>query len=399
MMYPIHIALILLTIWLIGRKQPDKIWFFIGVILKLVAGIALGKLYLHYYGGGDTFQYFEAAKELTQGSLMDWWLKIRAIEIGHFPNQPRAILFTKIVSGFILLAKGDYWIVSLYFSLVSFLAYWFFYRQIKTTLPNLKWPVIIGFLLLPSTIFWSAGILKGTLTNASVVFLAAMCLKFFFKKKIYSTDIFLSALALVLLLYIKYYILIILSPLIVYAIFDIRAHKYGITPQVRASVYVVLMILTLFIAPSINPNLNVADLPISIAENQDTFHPNLTIPIEIEPTWSSLLTTLPKSLWIGLFSPTILDAGKAVGLIPRAENLFILLFSALSLFLLVKKRLFQPDILVIASVIFILLLAAILPLAAPNYGALIRYRAPFTPFFVMLVTILPTWWLQEKLNR
>lgn len=336
---------------------------------------------------------------MTELPLYEWWLKIRGIEIGYFEGQPRAILFTKIVSVLVLFTKGDYWVISTYFSFVSFLAFWFFYRQIRDTLPNLKWPVVIGFLLLPSTLFWSAGILKGSLTNAAVVFLAGFCLKLFFKKKIYPQDLFLSTVALVILLYIKYYLLILIGPLILYALFDIRAHKAGITKQVRASVYGAIFILTVFIAPSVNPNLNLADLPIAIHENQHTFGNDQTIDVHIEPTWPSLLSQLPESMWIGLYGPTILDAGKTFGLIPRIENLLLLIFSILSLILLFKQRLTSPDILVIATVIFVLLLAATLPLAAPNYGALIRYRAPFTPFFAMLVLILPTWWIQNKLNR
>lgn len=399
MIYLINGLVLSLATLLIGRKQPDQIWFFTGMILKLSAGLLLGWIFMNYYKGSDTFEYFDAAKSLTELPYREYWLKIRGIEIGHFPNQPRAILFTKIVSVLILLTKGDYWIVSLYFSFVSFLAYWFFYRQIITTLPNLKWPVIIGFLLLPSTIFWSSGILKGAITNASLVFLSAMCLKLFFRKKIHPYELFLSAISLVILLYIKYYLLILLGPLIIYTLFDIRAHRMGIAKNLRASVYLVILIVTVFAAPSVNPNLNLADLPIAIHDNQHTFENDHTIDVHIEPNWYSLLATLPKSMVIGLFGPTLADSGKMVGLIPRTENVLIFIFTLFSVILLFKQRLFQPDILVMSVTILVLILAAMLPLAAPNYGALIRYRAPITPFLVMMVTILPVWWIQEKLNR
>ena len=45
MSYLIHGAIILIVLYLIGRKQPEKEIFYLTVGLKILAGIALGLIY------------------------------------------------------------------------------------------------------------------------------------------------------------------------------------------------------------------------------------------------------------------------------------------------------------------------------------------------------------------
>ena len=403
MNYVIHIFILLTSLWLIGRKQPDAHIFYISVFWKLIAGIALGLIYREHYWGGDTFQYFENAKSLADLPFKEWWHMLGQKEVGFYANQPRAILFSKIVSVFIWITQGDYWIVGCYFSILSALAFWFFYRQIKTTLPNIIWPVIIGFLILPTTVFWSAGIMKGTLTNASLIYICAFTLKLFYRKKIHVAEIVLTTLSAVILFYIKYYLLIVIVPVVLYALFDRKAYRAGIKPSLRGIVYLFLVVSTLIIAPTVNPNLNVLNLPEIVYQNQqEAFNPtpdDSSINLRIEPTWSSLLKSIPHALVVGLYGPSIFDVGAIWSWIPKIENLLLFLLTIYSLFLLYQRRLYQPDILVIASVIFILLLAIMLPLAAPNFGALVRYKAPMTPFLMTLVLILPYWNYQKRIRN
>ena len=400
MNYFLHSLLLGFCIWLVGRKQPDQLLYYTGISLKLIAGIALGLIHHFHYYGGDTWHYYNAAKLLTDLSISEWWTKLKNAEIGSFANQSRAIFFTKIVSIFIFITKGDYWVVSSYFSFISFLAYWFFYRQIRSTLPNIKWPVVIGFLLFPSNVFWSAGILKGVLTNASVVFISAFSLKLFYRKKIYVWEIFFTGLCAILLYSIKYYLFVVLLPVVLYVFFDGRAHRMGLSKYFRGLVYVTLLSLTVLIAPIINPNLKISELPVALYRNQaqiQAFTSNESdINLLIEPTWLSLLSMVPKSTAIGLFGPSIFDSGSLWSWAPRLENLLIFILAIMSVGLLIRQRLWEPDILVIASLVIILSLATILPLASPNFGTLVRYRAPFTPFLVVLVTILPCWYLQGR---
>ena len=233
-----------------------------------------------------------------------------------------------------------------------------------------------------------------------MVFISAFCLKIFYRKKIYIPEIALVALAVILLFYIKYYLLIVLFPVVIYALFDKWAHRLSLTKTLRGVVYSVILLITILIAPKINPNLRLKNLPQAIHTNQILIKKANSrisqIDLVIDPTWSSLLSAAPKSMAIGLFGPTIFNAGSSWSWVPRIENLFIFLMAILSLGLLFREKLWEPDILVFATLTFILVLATLLPLAAPNFGTLARYRAPFTPFLVTLVTILPCWMIQRR---
>ena len=400
MNYFIHILVLGMVILLIGRKQPDQPLYYTGVLLKLVAGIALGLIYKSHYYGGDTWHYYDAAKLLADLPLNEWWTELQNEEIGSFPNQPRAIFFTKIVSTVIVITKGNYWVVASYFSTLSFLAYWFFYRQIRSTLPNIKWPVVIGFLLFPSSVFWSAGILKGVLTNASITFVSAFCLKLFYRKKIHPGEIFITIVCVILLFTIKYYLFIVLLPVVLYALFDRRAHRLGLSKVFRGTVYISILLLTVLAAPKVNPNLRILDLPSAVYKNQLQIQVSTSnesdIDLLIEPTWGSFLSRVPKAVAAGLFGPTIFNHGSIWSWAPRLENLILAILTVISIGLLIRQKLWEPDILVIASLVLILTLATILPLASPNFGTLVRYRAPFIPFLVVLVTILPCWYLQGR---
>jgi len=105
--------------------------------------------------------------------------------------------------------------------------------------------------LFPSSVFWSAGIMKGAITNAAVVVLSGYTLKIFYSKRFYLIDFFFVMLSLLTLFYIKYYLLIAVIPVMIYAIFDRKAHKAGISKKIRGWTCVLIFIATLISGPHI----------------------------------------------------------------------------------------------------------------------------------------------------
>jgi hypothetical protein len=397
MIYWIHGILILGILFYSGRNVSEKWIYASAALLKIAAGLLLGWIYHFHYGNGDSLRYFNYAQSLlTQADF----LQSLTEPVPFFEGQPRAVIFTRIVSVIMYITKGDYWVVSAYFSLISFGAYWFFYRQMMSTLPNLKWPVIIGFLWFPSCVFWSSGIMKGSLTNAAVVVLAALCIKAFYRKKIWIWDVILAITALMTLYFVKYYLLAVLIPVILYALFDRAAFKMGLTRQLRAIVYVFILLLSALTGPFINPNLRLADMPEAIHRNQQRFQePRVyekALDVYITPHWHSLLTVLPRATFNGLFGPALWHKGPALSWVPRLENTLLLLLAIWSCIDIFKRRLLKPDILVVACLLYVMILATCLALAVPNFGALSRYKAAFLPFWVCCLSVLPVWSIKES---
>jgi hypothetical protein len=401
MTYLAHIVVISAMLWMIGRKQGDPVLFFIAAGLKLAAGVVLGLIFKYYYQGGDTMLYYSEAQSLIGGGFWQWWEAMQTLDVTRFSGQPRAEFFAKIVSVVALITQGDYWIVSLYFSIISFLGYWYFFCQVSSILPQIKWPVAFAFLFLPSTVFWSSGIMKGSLLYSSAVWLAAFTMKLIYRKKMYWGEYVATVLSLGLIFFLAYYLFILLIPVLAFVFIEYRSKRVGFPVWIRITTYGCMLVMTYFLAPKINPNLKAGQLPKAIYRNQvDVYmmtESNSAIDLNIEPTWGSLLAEVPSALFAGLYGPMPWHTGSVWSWVPKVENCLLALLSFWSIALLIRQKLWEADTLVLAMLAFILILAIILPLAAPNFGSLARYKACYTPFLALLVSVLPYgYWLERR---
>jgi hypothetical protein len=92
-----------------------------------------------------------------------------------------------------------------YFSLISFGASWFLFRKINQYFHESTQAAAIAFLFFPSVVFWSSGIIKETLTLASLYFLVGVFLQIFFDRMVDKLVLIISFLASVILWTLKYY--------------------------------------------------------------------------------------------------------------------------------------------------------------------------------------------------
>src|SRR6478609_8007728 len=126
----IHIlVLATFSFWFWKRESLSlKIYFWPALILKIFTGIALGFLYSRYYTVGDTFQYFEGGTKLAALARADvknyfafLWSGDESFDIWSTLalKEPRALFLIKIVSFFSIATLDNYWIISVYFSVIS----------------------------------------------------------------------------------------------------------------------------------------------------------------------------------------------------------------------------------------------------------------------------------------
>ena len=101
--------------------QREKWVFFFALMVKILSGILISFIYLHYFNGGDSWLYFKEAEKL---SFLVSDNQIRSIDIFlnnqdwqniksslSFSNEPRALFFTKIVYLLFLITAGNFWIL------------------------------------------------------------------------------------------------------------------------------------------------------------------------------------------------------------------------------------------------------------------------------------------------
>jgi len=114
---------------------------------------------------------------------------------------------------------------------------------------------------------------------------------------------------------------------------------------------------------------------------------------EFEPTFDGVLSKFIPAVNAAIFRPYIWETGSPTMLISGIENTFLLIFSIWALITKPFKILkcIREDPFLIFCVLFTLILGFGIGLSTSNFGALVRYKIPFLPFYVffLIYLILP----------
>ena len=148
----------------------------IGLFLfKIIAGIAIGWLSLHFYGtGNDYWDINTEARKEYQLLITDPGRYFTNIFTSDYPggysgvfssfdsfwNDLKGNIIIKLVSLFNIFSRGNYYINSLFFNFLVFFGHVALYRVFTKVYPGRSMLVIIGCFLLPSMIYFSSGIHK-----------------------------------------------------------------------------------------------------------------------------------------------------------------------------------------------------------------------------------------------
>jgi hypothetical protein len=369
--------------------------FLVAFALKIAAGVCVGLIYKYYYTVGDTFHYFNDGKLLADVARSDFSQYLSFLfdstGIQGLENQtPRALYFSKLVSIFNILTFDNYWIISIYFSTVSFAASWFLFRQLSHHIPVITIPSAVAFLFFPSVVFWSSGVVKESVSTAAVFYLSAIFVKVWFNDRVRLIEWLIVPVAGVLLWSLKYYI--IATFMIVAAtalLFKFVAARYVRDARVGIAAYVAMLVIPGTLVIFLHPNLYPQQLLEIIVENNQTFL-RLSAPgdaivfDDLQPNFWSVIKNSPQALFSGLYRPLLWEADNLFQLVSALENFILFavtLFSLRYLTFLVKS---EHRILVCMCVVYILALCIFLTLSSPNFGTLSRYRVAYLPFFILL---------------
>jgi len=394
----------MIIVWLFkrSRHEPLKPWFFFTLVLKIGAGIVLGLIYIYVYKGGDTITYHKAATILSEfarndpGKYFNFILFSDDIPEGFtfYLEQPRALLFTKIVSIFAIITHNNYWLISIYFSLFSFAGTWLLANRISTYFPSYKIAALVGFLLFPTMVFWSSGLLKESISMGCIGLFTYVFLPFFRDMKINVVQgmiLFISAISLWALKY--YFAGILFSVAIALFISKIIINnpRFVFTKgrsvfRIYLFVFVVLSLGVSFLHPNLNP-LNI----LTVLE-QNHFQiiamsdpENLVNFINFGSGITYFIVNIPISLFGGLFLPLPWSLPDYFGVLTGIFNLFVLVLAVFKFFRIKKNETTDLNLLGTGLILYIFILAILLTFSTPNFGTLERYKISFLPFFLLLI--------------
>ncbi len=372
--------------------------FLPALLLKLLSGICLGLIFLKFYNGtGDTFGFFEYAVKYSKmiSNEPDRFINFFFRNVTGDPflsSQPRVVAFVKFATLITFIAFNNYWISSIYFSLISFSGFFYFANKVASAFPEYKWYIAISFLFFPSVVFWSSGFIKESIVMPAMLIIAGYFFSWIYeKKRIKILPVCITILMCGVVFFIKFYYAAVFIPvLIALGITQYLSRMAELKPSMQLTVFFILL-LSLFIAVSfLNPYLsintflqsvyqnNVATVLLSSDEKIIHFY-------KLTPAISSFLINLPVAIFSGLFRPLIFEAQNVFMIITGFENSCLLVFTCYVFFNLKRSKRKTDILLVTSGVFYILLLASLLAFSSPNLGTLARYKIGFLPFFVYLL--------------
>ncbi|WP_350216431.1 hypothetical protein [Ekhidna sp.] len=358
--------------------------YWLGLLLKLSAGIVLGLIFYEYYESGDTIAFFEAAKNLTE-----------------VENQPRTQFFLKILRPVVVFTDGSYWITSLYFSFISFISFWYGLKVLSNLYPDIRWLITICFLIIPSIVFWSSGIIKDSMASAALIVFVVSMIQTYKLKRLLIPDLILILIGGFILLYVKHYLFI--TAIIFSAVLFSLSLYRQLQPKWRfASILVIFIALvgTQFV----HPYLAINRIPWTLQQNNQAIleksdsEDRLNIVLE-EDSWTEVISNVPKALHAGLFRPSLFDQTPVWGWIHRVENFLLIILMMMSIILFFKKKHKIDWALFVGSLCGILLLAIMLPLSTPNFGTLVRYKNSYMPYLFLICSVLPYHYFTSQAHK
>lgn len=378
------------------RSSRLACWFLPALSLKIACGWLIGGLYLYYYSGGDTWNYFTDGVALAEFARTTSFSNIFSGENTDitdeliYANQPRALLMSRIVGVGCLLTLNNYWLISTYFSLLSFGGVWFLVQTFNKFFPRTQYAVGIAWLAYPTFVFWSSGILKETIAVGLISVLAALTVRFYYRSVDQIALFVLSwLLTAVLLWLLKYYYAAVLVPL------SLAIILARLIPHSRFSIVaktMLLFILLTFAATLLHPNLKVDRILNVIVQNHDTFiHISRADAVisfhHLKPTLTSFLRNSPLAVFSAWYRPLLFDMNTSLAQIAGLENCLLFVLSMVTLWKVKKTGISEGDerLWIVVILLYSVLLGGLLAISTPNFGTLIRYKAAFSPFLLYLV--------------
>lgn len=404
----LHIFLIYFLLrWCFKHSQNSKLkkYFWYAVILKISGGFALGLIYVYFFKdkGGDTLAFFRYGQNLVDifyNSPSNYFSLLKSgdnailvdVFIGYGENNPRAFFMFKISSLLSIFTFGNYWLMATYCSLFSFWGMWLSAKSLVAIFPKTDLALFISFFVFPSIIFWTSGLLKESIAIGIIHALLAFCLNILIHKKVRFWYFVLIPVFLWLLWRLKYYYFALtVFCLFAFIVTFLINKKYNLAVFKQTLLWFATAFSLLLLAPFIHSNLSFDAILWALTQSNQVMASqspvgNIIHYINLQENIWSFILNAPLAIFAVFFRPFIGEGGNVFKLFMGVENLFILLlFFNLILKKYSKKAIKKHFPILLTAFVYIILTGILLAFAAPNFGALARYKMAFLPFLIYIL--------------
>jgi len=427
------IIYIILFFWILKKWRffrnsgisTNGLWIIFSI--KLCAGLFLTWVYSSYYTNrleADIFKYFDDS-EIMYNALYnkpgdffrmlfsidnesEYFFNTYYVEMNNWDTVYDTNVYNDshtIIRGNALIrifSMGNFYIHTFAFTTLSMIGLTAIYKSFIDFFQNKKGALAIVIFLIPSVLFWSSGALKESilLFGMGIIILSLKNLttnKLSIKYGLY----FIISFAL--LFYIKFYVLLALIPSIIgYAIIKKFNLKYPFA--VYSSVVLVCCLLA-FNSEKIPPHFDIVETMVRKQKDfirlAEVTEPGSRFELTtVEPSFIGIIKVVPEAITNCFIRPLPKKGISTIYLPAIFENIALLFLILLSIVSAIKKKTtltIESKNMLWFSLVFVILLFAIIGLTTPVSGALVRYKVPALPFLgIIILTFLNTDYLTNK---
>lgn len=389
-------------------------WLSVIFLLKIAAGTALWAIYTYVYPDrltADVFKYFDDSAHMFKALYTEpadyfrmvfgigndteafWWKYYkdmnnweRAFESNFYNDSHTIIRFNAVVR---LISFGEIHVHTVVAAFLAFTGLVGIYRAFVASLLGLERVLMVVVFLLPSVLFWASGVIKESLLFFGLGLLLYQVTNFLVGRWRW-WDPFLLLFTVVMLFFLKFYVLLSLIPalvLLAWARGAIRPALWLKTVLVYGSFILIGLNLHLVL-----PGWDILGILtmkqrdfVGLALLMDSG--SFVMPTLLLPDVWLFASQAPYALYIALLGPMVHGGGGALGLIAAVENAGFVLF-VLGCLVFHKPWRKVDHALFFSILFYVLLLALIIGYTTPVMGAVVRYRTPLLPFLMIAGLLL-----------
>lgn len=394
-----------------------------GINAKFGATIFFALIYIYYYKGGDSLAFYYSVSPLYKLTFNHPNIYMRFL-FGMQEYYPVECLAEADAQGVMYLLKGSptlttiriasvvnlfcfnsYIVLCLAFAYISFTFQWLVFKLIVLLRPQLHKALSIAFLFIPSVLFWGSGVGKDSIMLGAIL-LAFYCFysAFILRQRVIINIILLLFTAYLISLIRGFIVFTLIPCCMLMAVTYYRGSIKSTVVRILVgpALLAVGIGVSIFFVQSLGNSVSSYSIDSlqQKAEGFKSWHSYLgetqggssySLGSDMEYTPIGILKQAPMAMVITLFGPFVWQVRNPVMLLSALENLFLLFFTFK---VLINKRVYTllgiliGDHLVVFCLAFVCILSIAVGITSFNYGALVRYRIPILPFFVLLLVLV-----------
>ena len=187
---PIYLGVVLFLAKIYEKSKiaehPEYKYFTKGLMVKIFGAFALGCVYMFYYDGGDTTNYFQTARAYNNLAFYNWddfiegWFgNPGAINVGNYftsdtgypiysHRDHHSFFVVRLLIPIVFLGSKSYFCSSVLTATLTYTGAWKLYRTFLYEFPKLKKELAIAVIFIPSCVFWGSGLMKDSFTLSAI---------------------------------------------------------------------------------------------------------------------------------------------------------------------------------------------------------------------------------------